>query len=112
MVMFTIMIFLFFFFVGILGMFWYQGNRVAQRLQELSEEHAQLRVLLRAVESRMDGVAALEKARDRTDSGEMPQKGVSREMSPAHDPLLHLSFDQTRENVHSDLNLDKPLKLD
>lgn len=105
----TIMIFLFFFFLGIIGMFWYQGSRLTHQLGELSEEHAQLRVLLRALESRMDNIAVLEKARNPQEP--LPSFMQEEEKSPGHDPLLHLSFDKTRENLQQDASLDSPLKL-
>lgn len=104
--MFMVMVFLFFFFLGILIMFWYHSYRLARQLQELSEEHAQLRVLLRALESRMEGVAALEKVRP------TGQEQASRQpdSSSGHDPLLHLSFDKNSlaESPHG----DGPLRLD
>lgn len=107
--MFTIMIFLFFFFLGILGMFWYQSHRLGMQLRELSEEHAQLRVLLRALESRVEGVAAFEKTRAKGQEGESRENADSQ---PGHDPLLHLSFDKARENPAGELNLDGPLRLE
>lgn len=110
--MLTVMLFLFCFFVGFLAIFWHQSRSLQKQLQNLSEEHAQLRVLLRALESRMDGIAALEKVRgagkEPASAGECPE---AKEMS-GHDPLLHLSFEKTRDlPMSEDLALDKPLKL-
>lgn len=104
--MFMVMLFLFFFFLGILLLFWYFNHRLARQLQELSEEHAQLRVLLRALESRLEGVAALENVRPTGADKSTPQG----EASSGHDPLLHLSFD--KNSLGESLHGDAPLKLD
>lgn len=104
--MFTVMVFLFFFFLGVLLLFWYYNHRLARQFQELSEEHAQLRVLLRALESRIEGVAALEKVRPT--GAEQPRPQV--DTPSGHDPLLHLSFD--KNPLGESLNGDGPLRLE
>ena len=107
--MFQIMIFLFFFFIGVLGVIWYHNRILLRQLNDLSDEHAQLRVLLRALESRLDGILALEKINSEKDSGKIDNK--ERDVPSAQDPLLHLSFDKKPDLPAPALDEDGPLKM-
>lgn len=82
--MFSILLFMFFFFLGIIAIFIFIARRVDAHFRSLSEENAQLRVLLRAIESHLDGEDA--PCGPKT---EMPADDA------AKDPLLHLSFEKT-----------------
>lgn len=107
--MFQIMIFLFFFFVGVIGVIWYHNRILLRQLNDLSDEHAQLRVLLRALESRLDGILALEKINSEKDSGKMECR--EREIPAGQDPLLHLSFDKKPDLPPGELDENSPLKM-
>lgn len=85
--MFNLMIFMFCFFLGIAAMFFYLSRKLDNMARALIDEHAQSRVLLRAMESRLDSLAA---------PAEKPAR-ARREEGPATDPLLHLSFDEPAE---------------
>ncbi len=101
--MFFLMLFMFFFFLGFAVMFYYLVHRIDGQFQVLGEEHAQLRVLLRAVESRLD---KLESERDDTDQ---PISVSAMADAAGHDPLLHLSFE---EPVNPAAPADPGLELD
>lgn len=85
--MFSLMLFMFLFLLAFLAMYYYLLKKIDNNYRQLSEEHAQLRVLLRALESRMDKLPGQDEA-----SGEFP-KPVAEEDPAARDPLLHLSFE-------------------
>lgn len=98
--MFLLMLFMFFFFLGFVAMFIYILKRLDAQSRALSDEHAQLRVLLRAMESRLDKMAQMEKINSLF-QGQMDADGTDMgnthpDESAGHDPLLHLSFDQTQ----------------
>lgn len=103
--MLTVMIFLFFFFVGLLAALWYHERQLLRQLNELSDEHAQLRVLLRAMESRLDGIAAMEKIKGSDNPSASVQPSAGKQ-----DSLLHLSFDKSPELPSQDLDND-PLRM-
>lgn len=119
--MFTIMLFMFCFFLGFVVMFYYLLSRLDNLAKGLSDEHAQLRVLMRAMESRLDKISQVERLnallQDQASEGKitMTQSSVLSEENDTagHDPLLHLSFDQPR-NMDSalarDLDLRPPTK--
>ena len=85
----SFMLFIFLCFFGILAVLFYMLRSQEKLCQSLRDEHAQLRVLLRALESRLDALCA---ARGEQAS---PAHAVelSARPSPAEDPLLRLSFD-------------------
>ncbi|MBD5627019.1 MAG: hypothetical protein HDQ90_06005 [Desulfovibrio sp.] len=106
--MFSALLFIFFCFFGILAALFYLHKRQEQAWQLLRDEHAQLRVLTRALESRLEYLATVcldpEQARrsgdDATQGGE-PRKAAS--YAPLDDtaagpsgtdPLLRLSFEE------------------
>ena len=109
--MFSALLFMFFCFFGILAALFYMLKRQEQAWQLLRDEHAQLRVLLRALESRLEYLATVtldpEQAR-RAEAraaggvpGESAPSAPSRDGHPAGpagasgtDPLLRLSFEE------------------
>lgn len=100
--MFSLLIFMFCFFLGFIAMFLYSLKKRESYFKSLNDEHAQLRVLLRAMESRLDHMekylglcAGLGNTHFQADK-EMPAEKASAEMkgTGGHDPLLHLSFEE------------------
>lgn len=86
--MLSLMIFVFLCFLGMLGMLYFMLRNQEKMCQTLREEHAQTRLLLRALESRLEN----------TMRGTVSPAGLDdtqeAESMPQHDPLLHLSFDE------------------
>ena len=80
--MFSIMLFIFLCFLGMLAVLFYMLRSQERLCRILRDEHAQMRVLLRAMESRLDALSGLAEPAPRP-TGEVP----------ARDPLLHLSFE-------------------
>ncbi len=70
--MFSAMLFIFFCFFGILAMFFHVLWRQEQIAKSLKEENTQLRVLLRALESRMDYLAQICLA----EKGQLPDSSI------------------------------------
>ncbi len=87
--MFSFMLFIFLCFFGILAALFYMLRSQEKLCQSLREEHAQLRVLLRALESRLDVLC------DAHGEGGAPSRAVdlSSRAASAEDPLRRLSFD-------------------
>lgn len=116
--MYALMIFMFCFFLGSLAMFIYSSQKRENLGRALSDEHAQLRVLLRAMESRLDNMEKLlaiqtmpkdaANSAGTADHGSFVAVEHSQNQEPAgHDPLLHLSFeDPARKDKHMDGGLD------
>lgn len=112
--MFALMLFMFLFFLGFLVMFIYLLGKLNRQSKALSDEHAQLRVLLRAMESRLDKMAQMERLnavlQGKLDSDAiLPGESANEDDSAGHDPLLHLSFEKPR-NIAGDV--DPGLSLD
>lgn len=103
--MFALMLFMFFFFLGFVAMFFYTLKRLDEQTRSLSDEHAQLRVLLRALESRLDKMVQIEKINSLF-QGQMEAGSAMPENSSGHDPLLHLSFEHPQ-----DINMGQKLDL-
>lgn len=80
--MFSIMLFIFLCFLGMLAVLYHMLRSQERFCRALREEHAQLRVLLRAVESRLDH-----------QDGSAAARPTPLQAAPATDPLLHLSFE-------------------
>ncbi len=80
--MFSIMLFIFLCFLGMLAVLFYMLRSQERLCRILRDEHAQMRVLLRATESRLDALSGVA-------GPALRPTGVV----PAHDPLLHLSFE-------------------
>ena len=74
--MLSVMLFIFFCFFGVLGMLWYMLRQQNALFQQLRDELAQQRLLLRAMECRLEAQAP--------DAPAPP---------PVDDSLLQLSFD-------------------
>lgn len=74
--MLSLMLFIFFCFFGVLGMLWYMLRQQNALFQQLRDELAQQRLLLRAMECRLEAQAP-----------EAPAP------APVDDSLLQLSFD-------------------
>lgn len=97
--MFMLMLFMFCFFLGSIAMFWYVLRKMDAQTRAFGDEHAQLRVLLRAMESRLDKIGQMERL-NAMFQGQMdpntplPGEAAQESEPAAHDPLLHLSFDQ------------------
>ena len=100
--MFSLLIFMFCFFLGSIAMFLYSLKKRESHFKSLNDEHAQLRVLLRAMESRLDHMekylsvcAGLGNSSFQPDEERASEKSPSEmEASAGHDPLLHLSFEE------------------
>lgn len=86
--MLSLMIFIFLCFLGMLGMLYFMLRNQEKMCQTLREEHAQTRLLLRALESRLENTV-----RGATPPAD-PDSPREPEASPLHDPLLRLSFDE------------------
>lgn len=100
--MFTLMIFMFCFLLASLVMFLYMLNKLDNHFRTLNDEHAQLRVLLRALESRLDhmekymcatGADQTENALSCEAEKQVCEDEEAVKATPSHDPLLHLSFE-------------------
>lgn len=115
--MFELMIFMFCFLVASIIMFFYWLKRSDDHYRNLNDEHAQLRVLMRAMESRLENMekslavysgmvespilsSKEDKKQGNTEAAESANAG--------HDPLLHLSFEEPACNArgYSDTELD------
>lgn len=122
--MFMLMLFMFCFFLGFVIMFYYLLARLDNQSKALSDEHAQLRVLLRALESRLEKMGQMERygVLLQNQAAQQDGEGITMTQSegvpgtpdePGHDPLLHLSFDQPsqiQERIARDLELRPPAK--
>lgn len=108
--MFSALLFMFFCFFGILAALFYLLKRQEEAQQLLRDEHAQLRVLLRALESRLEYLAAVtldpEQARrteahlpkETTPGNAVPHPHLNGAPACASDadPLLRLSFEEPK----------------
>ena len=109
--MFELMVFMILFFVGITSVMGYLIIKIDNNYKQLSEEHAGLRVMLRAIESQIEQL---------TSASPSAAGGVSREKSydipsqAAYDPLLRLSFEEAPkpEEDFSKHNLELNLDLE
>lgn len=96
--MFLLMIFMFCFFIGFVAMFFYVLHRMDEQIRGLNDEHAQLRVLLRAMESRLEKMAHAERSnalfQGQIESSEIGMaEQPQNDLTASTDPLLHLSFE-------------------
>ena len=92
--MFSIMLFIFLCFFGILAVLYHMRRSQEKLCKSLHEEHAQMRVMLRSLESRLDDldVAAPAAAAGNGATRLAPRPASHAAAQPAEDPLLHLSF--------------------
>ena len=92
--MFSIMLFIFLCFFGILAVLYHMLRSQEKLCKSLHEEHAQMRMMLRSLESRLDDldVAAPAAAAGNGATRLAPRPASHAAAQPAEDPLLHLSF--------------------
>lgn len=100
--MFPFMMFIFLCFLGVLATLYHILRTQEKNFHQLEEEHAQLRVLLRAMESRLDeleiNVSAQDTACATAEGNDNANRGAvrlapRRAQRPSDDDLLHLDFD-------------------
>lgn len=98
--MFSAMLFIFFCFFGLLGMLYFMSRQASAMHQQIRDELAQQRILLRALESRLDAISPAQGGRN----AEQPA-------DPLSDPLLSLSFDTPPKSSQGellDIHFDPP----
>ena len=88
------MLLIFLCFFGILAVLYHMLRSQEKLCKSLHEEHAQMRVMLRSLESRLDDldVAAPAAAAGNGATRLAPRPASHAAAQPAEDPLLHLSF--------------------
>lgn len=109
--MFSIMLFIFLCFFGILAVLYHMLRSQEKLCRSLHEEHVQMRVLLRSLESRLDALDVAAQA-----NTAIPAKGAAHlsphpAPQPAEDPLLHLNFDEPAQSVSAAPGVDPALDL-
>lgn len=112
--MFLLMLFMFCFFLGSIAMFFYLLKRLDNQTRILADEHAQMRVLLRAMESRLEKISQMERLNalmrgDLDPNTVLPGESGDADETAGHDPLLHLSFEKFQSpegQVNPGLSLD------
>lgn len=115
--MFSLLLFMFCFFLGSIAMFFYSIKKRESQFRNLNEEHAQLRVLMRAMESRLDNIEKYLASCPGIVSTAARQEGAEAGCEDAsdmdhknqeNDPLLHLSFEDPDkiEGIKRDPNLE------
>lgn len=98
--MFSIMLFIFLCFFGILAVLYHMLRSQEKLCKSLHEEHAQMRVMLRSLESRLDAMdVAAPTANGNGATRLAPRPASHAAAQPAEDPLLHLSFDDPAQNA-------------
>ena len=109
--MFSIMLFIFFCFFGILAMFFYIYWRQEILIKGIHEENTQTRVLIRSLESRLDYLAQL-CLTDKNNAASADDKiSMIVNDSPTTDPLLHLSFDDPSKNGQDKSSFEMNINL-
>lgn len=108
--MFLLMLFMFFFFIGFVAMYAYLLRKLDAQNRAMNEEHAQMRVLLRAMESRLDKLGQAQRINAML-GGQTGPDSVDGEADDAtgNDSLLHLSFEKPHnlaEPINPGLSLD------
>lgn len=110
--MFMLMLFMFCFFLGFMAMYFYLLKKLDAQSRAMNEEHAQMRVLLRAMESRLDKIAQTQRVsamlQGNLDPGAV-LPGEGGEEDADSDSLLHLSFEKPQNldgAVNPGLSLD------
>ena len=95
--MFSIMLFIFLCFFGILAVLYHMLRSQEKLCKSLHEEHAQMRMMLRSLESRLDALDMPSSAAAATSNG-AARLAPRPAAQPAEDPLLHLSFDDPAQS--------------
>lgn len=108
--MFSIMLFIFLCFCGILAVLFYMLRSQERLCQTLRDEHAQLRLLLRAVEARLDAPCSVHGSAAEA-ANEGGAKFHSAPPLPEHDSLLNLSFDAVGTAHQPQVKTDPALDL-
>lgn len=98
--MFSIMLFIFLCFFGILAVLVYMLRSQERLVRQLHEEHAQLRLLLRAVESRMDYLDGGQPAAPRSDAYSPEQELVHIDSAPLAETELGMDSNQLENTYH------------
>ena len=96
--MFSIMLFIFLCFFGILAVLYHMLRSQEKLCKSLHEEHAQMRMMLRSLESRLDAMDVAASAAAGSGNG-ATRLAPRPAPQPAEDPLLHLSFDDPAQSV-------------
>ncbi|WP_297669851.1 hypothetical protein [uncultured Desulfovibrio sp.] len=111
--MFPFMLFMFFCFLGVLVMLYHMLRTQEKSFRLLQEEHAQMRVLLRAMESRLDVLDEdAEAAGVRDGAAKAATRLAPRPAArPADDDLLRLSFDAPGPQGDAPAAVDPALDL-
>ena len=94
--MFSIMLFIFLCFFGILAVLYHMLRSQEKLCKSLHEEHAQMRMMLRSLESRLDAMDVAAPAATGNGATRLAPRSAPQ---PAEDPLLHLSFDDPAQSV-------------
>ena len=98
--MFSIMLFIFLCFFGILAVLYHMLRSQEKLCKSLHEEHAQMRMMLRSLESRLDAMDVAAAAAPGNGATRLAPRPASHSApQPAEDPLLHLSFDDPAQSV-------------
>ena len=109
--MFSIMLFIFLCFFGILAVLYHMLRSQEKLCRSLHEEHVQMRVLLRSLESRLDGLDVTEQENTAPSPQGAVRLAARPAPQPAEDPLLHLSFDEPAPSVSAAPAIDPALDL-
>lgn len=96
--MFSIMLFIFLCFFGILAVLYHMLRSQEKLCKSLHEEHAQMRMMLRSLESRLDALDMTAPAPAAASNG-AARLAPRPAPQPAEDPLLHLSFDDPAQST-------------
>ena len=91
--MFSLMLFIFLCFLGMLAVQFYMLRSQERLNRALRDEHAQMRVLLRAMEARLDALGCTAVSASLGCPAPKLAETAVQATPAAQDPLLHLSFD-------------------
>ena len=98
--MFSIMLFIFLCFFGILAVLYHMLRSQEKLCKSLHEEHAQMRMMLRSLESRLDAMEVATPAATGNGATRLAPRPASHSAPQlAEDPLLHLSFGDPAQSV-------------
>ena len=99
--MFSIMLFIFLCFFGILAVLVYMLRSQERLVRQLHEEHAQLRLLLRAVESRMDYLDGGQPAAAPSNTDSPEQQHIHMNSEPLAEAEMDMGMDSNQhENTY------------
>ncbi|MDD4702267.1 MAG: hypothetical protein PHI96_08610 [Desulfovibrio sp.] len=99
--MFSIMLFIFLCFFGILAVLVYMLRCQDRLVRQLHEEHAQLRLLLRAMESRLDYLDGSPPAASLSDADDPEEQRILTDSSPLAETEMDMDMDlNPHENAY------------